>query len=248
MSDSARPAAVDPVPPADVQARVEAIRQYLESGAWGPENHWAGCFTYHWSCGVRELLKALDAAAVERQALGQDCASECACGCPVADHDNYGEDGEQCDHQEHECYRTSKVALAELTKLRLLLLAAETQLTKAQARAEGFRQDLNGLNIDYGKLFSEFNVLNGLLHAVEQQHQWQDIATAPKDGRMILVYPSSTWTDDTELDYEVTYWDDQASYVGGQFVGAWHQFRHPDDYTGPTHWRPLPSPPVPSES
>lgn len=79
-------------------------------------------------------------------------------------------------------------------------------------------------------------------------HQWQDIATAPKDGRMILVYPSSTWTDDTELDYEVTYWDDQASYVGGTFVGAWHQFRHPDDYTGPTHWRPLPSPPVPSES
>lgn len=77
---------------------------------------------------------------------------------------------------------------------------------------------------------------------------WQPIETAPQDGRMILVFPSSTWTEDTEGDYEVTYWDAQADYIAGQFVGAWHRWCSPDDYAGPTHWMPLPLPPSCAET
>jgi hypothetical protein len=65
--------------------------------------------------------------------------------------------------------------------------------------------------------------------------QWQSIETAPKDGRMILVYPSSCWTDDTEGDFEVTYWDED--------MGKFAQCSYPDDYSGPTHWQPLPPAP-----
>ena len=42
----------------------------------------------------------------------------CACGCPVADHEGYEEDGEDCGRDGHDCYRTSQSALAELTTLR----------------------------------------------------------------------------------------------------------------------------------
>lgn len=65
---------------------------------------------------------------------------------------------------------------------------------------------------------------------------WQPIATAPKDGRMILLYPSSCWTEDTEYDYEVSYWDKD--------LRAFAQSACPDDFDGFTHWQPLPSPPA----
>lgn len=74
----------------------------------------------------------------------------------------------------------------------------------------------------------------------EPPQEWQPIATVPTDGRMILVYPSSCWTDDTEGNYEVTYWDTDD--------GRLFQRCDPDDYTGPTHWMKLPEPPVASLS
>jgi hypothetical protein len=65
---------------------------------------------------------------------------------------------------------------------------------------------------------------------------WQDISTAPKDGTFILIYPSSCWVEDVEHDYEVSYWDED--------FGRWHFSALPDDYTGPTHWMPLPPAPT----
>jgi hypothetical protein len=66
-------------------------------------------------------------------------------------------------------------------------------------------------------------------------HQWQPIETAPRDGRMLLLYPSSCWTEDTEFDYEVSYWD--------RDTAAFNQFSNPDDFTGFTHWMALPPKP-----
>jgi hypothetical protein len=65
---------------------------------------------------------------------------------------------------------------------------------------------------------------------------WRDISTAPKDGTFILIYPSSCWVEDVEHDYEVSYWDED--------FGRWHFSALPDDYTGPTHWQPLPPAPT----
>jgi len=66
--------------------------------------------------------------------------------------------------------------------------------------------------------------------------QWREIATAPKDGRMILLFPSRCWTDDADHG-EVGYWDEDFQEWGGCGSRA-------EDYTGPSHWMPLPAPPV----
>ena len=42
----------------------------------------------------------------------------CACECPAADHESYGENGECCGVEGHECIRTSRAVFAILTGLR----------------------------------------------------------------------------------------------------------------------------------
>ena len=61
---------------------------------------------------------------------------------------------------------------------------------------------------------------------------WQPIATAPKDGRPILIGCSRTasirwavWSDG--------FWRDGQKKVGGRISGV----------PSPTHWQPLPPPP-----
>jgi hypothetical protein len=67
---------------------------------------------------------------------------------------------------------------------------------------------------------------------------WQPISTAPKkDGVLVLLHPSRCWAEDVNADCEVGYWDEIAQdWVA---VGA-----PADDYTGPTHWMPLPANPL----
>lgn len=42
----------------------------------------------------------------------------CICGCPHDEHENMGEEGEQCEHEEHVCIRVAHVALEVVSKLR----------------------------------------------------------------------------------------------------------------------------------
>ena len=42
----------------------------------------------------------------------------CACECPASDHESYGENGECCGVEGHECIRTSRAVFAILTGLR----------------------------------------------------------------------------------------------------------------------------------
>jgi sugar phosphate isomerase/epimerase len=68
-------------------------------------------------------------------------------------------------------------------------------------------------------------------------NSWQPIETAPKiDGRFVLLHPSRCWSADVNCDAEVGYWDAWAK--------AWLAVGPTaEDYTGPTHWMPLPAPP-----
>lgn len=60
----------------------------------------------------------------------------CACGCDIADHENYGEDGEGCDNPAHECLRTSTAIVAMLTALRarMDLLTEQNAVLEESAR------------------------------------------------------------------------------------------------------------------
>ena len=70
-----------------------------------------------------------------------------------------------------------------------------------------------------------------------QQGNWQSINTAPTDGQLVLLHPSRCWVEDVNCDAEVGYWDN----VTQQWIA---EGPIAEDYEGPTHWMPLPSPPV----
>jgi hypothetical protein len=59
--------------------------------------------------------------------------------------------------------------------------------------------------------------------------EWQDISTAPKDGRDVLVY-------------------DQVYGVVSAYFDKYYWYPHPSsrdsDSLEPTHWMPLPKPPT----
>ncbi len=67
---------------------------------------------------------------------------------------------------------------------------------------------------------------------------WQPIETAPKeDGVLVLLHPSRCWSEDANSDCEVGYWDDDMQdWLSASGSSA-------EDYTGPTHWMPLPPSP-----
>jgi hypothetical protein len=51
---------------------------------------------------------ALDGMRKERDALREELNEDravCICGCAAEDHESLGEDGEQCEHEDHQCLR-----------------------------------------------------------------------------------------------------------------------------------------------
>lgn len=51
-------------------------------------------------------------------ALLRECNAVCLCGCPESEHESYGEDGESCADEGHECIRVAKAVLAYVERLR----------------------------------------------------------------------------------------------------------------------------------
>jgi ribosomal protein L37AE/L43A len=54
----------------------------------------------------------------ELEALLRECNAVCLCGCPASEHESYGEDGESCADEEHECIRVAPAVLAYVQDLR----------------------------------------------------------------------------------------------------------------------------------
>jgi hypothetical protein len=106
-----------------------------------------------------------------------------------------------------------------------------------RAKLEAHDAGSNALSADEaGQMSACADELDEVLSVSPQPEGWQPISSAPRDGTMILVYPSSNWVEGTKGDYEVTCWDVD--------FGCWMLSAIPDDYAGPTHWMPLPSTPV----
>ena len=64
----------------------------------------------------------------------------------------------------------------------------------------------------------------------ERERQWQPIETAPKDGTMVLVF--------TNGHMDVTSWPEN---WGGKWPSAYMAYA---EGLEPTHWMPLPAPPI----
>ena len=92
--------------------------------------------------------------------------------------------------------------------------------------------------------------------------EWQPIETAPKDGTHILVLRPSDQGWPPYCRYMVSFWEEDLSYANGNaeydecdIKGGWFDHEsehdHPEgprqcraDDNAPTHWMPLPQPPV----
>ena len=74
--------------------------------------------------------------------------------------------------------------------------------------------------------------------------EWQPIETAPKDGTEVLVF--------CRHGVKIAYWNAEPTVWDGSNDPCWTVFE-PEDYfygfhlvgpSAPTHWMPLPSPPI----
>lgn len=87
---------------------------------------------------------------------------------------------------------------------------------------------------------------------------WQPIKTAPRDGSRILIwknpwrYPvSAKWSEDINAPYDKwgeNGWQDGA-YVGWLISDCEEDYWYTEweEKNAPTHWKPLPAPPIVSE-
>jgi len=103
-------------------------------------------------CNVGMFFRALDATAASggegeavlsentmlKEALAE--LSACTCGCPLGDHENYGEDGISCDVESHECFPCYP-AVAEMIR-QLQAAHPPTPLTLSREEAEEVRKTL----------------------------------------------------------------------------------------------------------
>jgi hypothetical protein len=72
---------------------------------------------------------------------------------------------------------------------------------------------------------------------------WQPIETAPKDGTRVLVF----WADGRKCPVDVSWYWDHHDIEYGKVVRTyqrWMSNRYAANGPPPTHWMPLPKPPI----
>jgi hypothetical protein len=68
----------------------------------------------------RAHFEACDKQRLDLLAVCHESNAVCVCGCPDKDHESYGEEGEACQNEMHECIRTSKAVYAIVHALETL--------------------------------------------------------------------------------------------------------------------------------
>lgn len=72
---------------------------------------------------VRSVPSRID----ELTVLLRECNAVCLCGCPESEHESYGEDGESCGDEKHECIRVAPAVLEIVQRYRVALSDALAQ-------------------------------------------------------------------------------------------------------------------------
>ena len=62
-----------------------------------------------------------EASLAEREEALRECNAVCLCGCPESEHESYGEDGESCADESHECLRVAPAVLGIVQRYRVAL-------------------------------------------------------------------------------------------------------------------------------
>lgn len=80
--------------------------------------------------------------------------------------------------------------------------------------------------------------------------EWMPIETAPKDGTWILLTGGDIWKGwdgDTQPDAVVGQYTESRNFSPseGHWQFAWYDGGFYGEYIDPTHWMPLPAPPLP---
>ena len=91
---------------AEKDAQIKELKEQVLG--WIKENGPGG-----WIEGLRVTVKE-QAEEIERLTKTNDLLDRsldswtevCVCGCPISEHENYGEEGESCEHEDHQCLRT----------------------------------------------------------------------------------------------------------------------------------------------
>jgi len=75
------------------------------------------------------------------------------------------------------------------------------------------------------------------------ESKWQDISTAPKDGTYVIVYQTGVWEPSQTICCWDGSWGDDGWWMCCDGKDPEIPLRGPD----PTHWQPLPPPPLNTE-
>jgi hypothetical protein len=107
---------------------LEQMRALDDAGCWGP-----------WADETRIRLTEARRTIERLQARIDKDNAVCLCGCPASEHEDYGEDGESCSDETHDCIRVA-VGVARL--FRLERDEAQRKLAERDEQLTGLRQEL----------------------------------------------------------------------------------------------------------
>ncbi len=114
---------------------------------------------------ARELnaaLEAADARATQLQQALEASNAVCSCGCPESEHENYGEDGQACENEDHQCVPTNRAVITMLNDLR-------ARATHAEAQLEEYHQKNNALLHAHDDLMAVFTEVEAKRDALRTQ-------------------------------------------------------------------------------
>lgn len=101
-------------------------------------------------------------------ALLRECNAVCLCGCPESEHESYGEDGESCADEGHECIRVAPAVLEIVQRYRVALAGtpaprpAQDAVKRALVEMRDDLQRLTG-SANYGTVIRLTERLTGLI-------------------------------------------------------------------------------------
>jgi hypothetical protein len=94
---------------------------------------------------VRERITELEDKVKELEERVDEDNAVCLCGCPASDHEQFGEDGEQCEHEDHVCQRVAPSVRDLFVEMRRERDEAQEQLREAQEERNFLKKEVAGM-------------------------------------------------------------------------------------------------------